>query len=209
VNETPMLFTADMMRALLDGRKTQTRRLYKTRKHPDAGCEIAAHELVREPQHVIDRACPYGGPGDIIWTREAVIGHETPEGLDGVQYVADGAFRPIEKTQEAADQWLKLHTYRGKRGAQVPNIHMPRWARRILLEITGVRIERLQDISDVDAIAEGIGLNACAAGVPMTTPAGETIPRAMYRCLWESINGAGSWDANPWVWVIDFKRRMP
>lgn len=86
---------------------------------------------------------------------------------------------------------------------------MPRWASRVLLEITSVRVERLQGISDADAIAEGIGLTPGAAGVPMTTPPGETMPRAMYRELWESLYGAESWAANPWLWAIEFKRVTP
>lgn len=85
---------------------------------------------------------------------------------------------------------------------------MPQAASRITLEVTSVRVERLQDISDADCVAEGCGALPAAIGCPMTSAPGETIPRAMYRALWESINGSGSWDANPWVWVVEF-RRLP
>ncbi|MNL22532.1 hypothetical protein D3C87_1438830 [compost metagenome] len=83
---------------------------------------------------------------------------------------------------------------------------MPRWACRLALEVTRVRVERLNAINHMDALAEGVGLNASAADVTMTTPAGESLPRVMFRALWEQINGAGTWDVNPWVWVVEFKR---
>ena len=95
----------------------------------------------------------------------------------------------------------------------VPSIHMPRWASRITLEITGVRVERLQDISDEDVIAEGV--NRIAHGregyfyhATRTEPHPRNwcYPDAAYKDLWEQINGPGSWDANPWVWVVEFKR---
>ena len=128
---------------------------------------------------------------------------QPPYGLDGVVYLADGAFREIENTPEAGDAWGVLHSYRGKRGATVPPIHMPRWASRILLEIVAVRVERLQDISEADAEAEG-----CE---PFRHPTHPSIGpfSAGYSALWDSINGAGSWAANPWIWCLTFKRVPP
>jgi hypothetical protein len=185
MKERPILFSAPMVRALLDGCKTQTRRIYKNRKHPDAGCDIAASELVREPQHVIDRICPYGQPSDRLWVREThsvVPDSDETAGYSSVLYAADGG--------EPYGKWK-------------PSIHMFREHSRILLEVTGVRVERLQDISEADAADEGVeyyepshtvGLQPCSAH------------RYAYEDLWREINGSGSWDANPWVWVVEFRR---
>lgn len=199
MKERPILFSAPMVRAILDGRKTQTRRAYKNRKHPDFGCDIAASELVREAQHVIDRACPYGQPGDRLWVRE------TWSSDDGktAWYRADG------ETYNAGLPWR-------------PSIFMPRWASRITLEITGVRVERLNEISTEDAIAEGTPVTwgdwrgqapewaLRSIGPEYGSPGSHLWDNRTtvknYGLLWESINGAGSWAANPWVWCIEFKR---
>lgn len=163
----------------------------------------------------------------MLWVRETCRAHEItdreadndtfrlgfeqpPYGLDGVIYLADGSFRAIENTREASDAWLIMNTYRGKRGATVPPIHMPRWASRILLEIVAVRVERLQDISEADALAEGIHAGAGEfAGCYWCSPAmSGTTAKECYARLWDGIN-PGSWDANPFVWVLEFKRVMP
>jgi hypothetical protein len=205
MKERPILFTSPMVRAVLDDSKTQTRRIAsKPVRHPDLGNLYAPGALVleREPQHVIERACPYGRPGDLLWVRETCRADELPDGQDGVRYLADDHFEPIKATEDAADQWVTMHHYRGGSGGgmigpTVPAIHMPRWASRILLEVTSVSVERLQDISRGDAMAEGC---------PFPNMANATSPRDWYAALWEQINGGGSWDANPWVWVIGFKR---
>lgn len=207
MKERPILFNAPMVRALLDGSKTQTRRVAKPVKHPDLGnlYDPGALVLEREPQHVIERACPYGQPGDRLWVRETCAAWESTDGEDFVHYFADGTYHAIEDTEQAADDWLVMNTYRGKRGATVPGIHMPRWASRILLEIVAVHVERLGAIGEADARAEGVTIEErhmngyCA---------GEFLPPSIraFRELWEGINGAGSWDANPWVWVVKFKR---
>jgi len=150
--------------------------------------------------------CPYGQPGDDkLWVRETCRAEELPSGLDGVRYLADDCFIPIENTEAASDAWLSLAAY-GQRlsGHQkyrkVSAIHMPRWASRITLEITGIRVERLRDISESDALAEGID--------PKFPPDEqvENAARMRYADIWESINGPGSWAANPWVWVVEFRR---
>lgn len=178
--------------------------------------------------------CPYGQPGDRIWVRETSRAHELtdreaeedvyrvmevggletpPYGLDGVVYAADDAFRAIENTREASEAWMVMHSYRGKHGATVPGIHMPRWASRINLEVISVRVERLNEITEADAIAEGIKrytgplrwvryLDAIT-GEPVHNTA-----RDAFFALWVAINGQESLDANPWVWVIKF-RRLP
>lgn len=204
MKERPILFSGAMVRALLAGTKTQTRRAVRKQFAPDAivaevaattpeGWQVSGHSGLwwDDAGACIDDAirCPYGMPGDRLWVREAWARTR----VFGAEFVV---YREGDNRTDYGGPWK-------------PSIHMFRRDSRITLEITGVRVERLQDISDLDAIAEGIGLNASAAGIPMTTPPDLTMPRAMYRDLWESINGAGSWAANPWVWVVEFKRVTP
>jgi hypothetical protein len=215
VVERGILFSAPMVRALLDGTKTQTRRVMKPQ--PVDG---KVHQLRGRFDFFLDVAspealalCPYGVPGDRLWVRETCQGFEQPDGLDGVRYLADGAFRSIENTEAAADAWIKLANYAGKKCPTVPAIHMPRWASRITLELVNVRVERLQDISEKDAIAEGVSAHRyCrqdddAVAFHRIGPVrGNSFPIARYAALWESINGPGSWALNPWVWVVSFRR---
>ena len=211
-----------MVRTVLDGRKTQTRRVVKLPHQNPLGDwqPIAvggehggrAKDGQTIPQqgaiwHTRTGDCllsPYGAPGDRLWVRETCRAEELPGGLDGVRYEADNRFQPIDSTQEAADQWLKLNNYRhcatGKRGLIVPSIHMPRWASRILLEITEVRLERLQDCSESEAEAEGVDFLRHIPDVDETLTA-----KQLYECLWDRINGKRAWNANPWVWVVSFK----
>lgn len=195
--ERPILFSAPMILAILAGQKTQTRRVFKAKNGglwPNKNDLPGMNQLLRK--------CPYGQPGDRLWVRETCRAEELASGLDGVHYMADGAFREIENTPAAADQWLDLNAYRGQQGAQVPSIHMLRWASRILLEIVSVRVERLHECSEADAVAEGCaGGHGSIPGYPYNAMAVEH-----YTWLWEKINGAGSWAANPWVWVVEFKR---
>lgn len=209
MRDRPILFSGAMVRAILNGSKSQTRRIVK----PQPPRTVLSHTLVARDalapsgySFVSDEygeillRCPYGVPGVRLWVRETCRAHELPQGIDGVFYDADGAFRPIENSREAADRWLAMNAYRGAKGATVPAIHMPRWASRITLEITDVRVERLQEISEADCFAEGIQ-QSTNEGLSSDGTA-----RGTYRALWESINGAGSWDKNPYVWVISFHR---
>ena len=112
--------------------------------------------------------------------------------------MGDGRYGPYYLATESAPDTLHWK----------PSIHMPRWASRITLEVTGVRVERLQDISEADAIAEGV-TGVSSGGVTLFTTTGVNCFQAAkdaYAALWELINGPGSWDANPWVWVVEFKR---
>jgi len=204
MRERPILFSGPMVRALLAGTKTQTRRIVKPVRHPDLGNVYAPGALVleHEPQHVIDRCCPYGRPGDRLWVREThmnwwKLDPENPEGPRLFSHVA--AFAADGYVLEPGERWI-------------PSIHMLRAASRILLEITGVRIERLQDISDSDARAEGI---ECWAGdlecgyrnyLDESGQDWTLSPRESFQSLWESINGPASWSANPWVWPLDLRR---
>ena len=183
MKETGMLFTSQMVRAILDGRKTQTRRVAKPVKHPDLGNLYTPGALAmgREPQHVIDRACPLGQPGDRIYVRETFSQHPEWGQL---------AFRADGEEFEDADGWLWEPKW-------IPSIHMPKHLARIWLEITGVRVERIQEIIPDDCIAEG------AWPVEQRELGRGHEAVSAFRELWESTGG--DWNANPWVWAIDFK----
>lgn len=175
----PILMSAPMVRAALEGRKTQTRRIVKP--HPKVLKNGTWYAPYRDENFCYSLGgkqagwtkCPYGKTGDLLWIREAhAIIHLT--GAPTVVYAA-------------TDQ----RSWKYK-----PSIHMPRWASRFTLEITNVRLERLQDISEKDAAVEGYASD------------GDESARIWYAMLWEKINGEGSWAANPWVWVIDFKTHI-
>lgn len=211
MKERPILFNAPMVRALLDGTKTQTQRVLTTRPdcaHPNKADLPGMRQIMR--------TCPYGQPGDRLWVREAWhyrYSSSTPAAnqfLHGIRYQADGTCRelgpmpmdgiglPKQRERRPDESWQEREDYLSAYWRRWrPSIHMPRWVSRITLEITGVRVERLQDISVSDYIAEG-----CHGGDHGDRYAAVE----QYRALWESINGPGSWDANPWVWVVEFRR---
>jgi len=172
MKERPILFGAPMVRALIAGSKTQTRRIVKP------------HHLKFFDQSAVDmvgawdkRPFPYGKPGDRLWVREAWA----PKEIDPECIII--CYRATD--DECNGPWK-------------PSIHMPRWASRITLEITGVRVERLQEISEADAIAEG-----CQNSLHLP---GGRFANENYAHLWWSIHGDESWEKNPWVWVIEFKK---
>lgn len=203
MKERPILFGAPMVRAILAGRKQQTRRVAKPVKHPDLGNIYTPGALVleHEPRHVIERACPYGTPGDRLWVRET---WRTYASLDDIppRSIAPGAGVQYEAGGSNLIGVNRLHGT----GKLRPGMFMPRWASRITLEITAVRVERLQDISNEDALAEGITLHPDHHGKPRDSLYG---PVQTYRDLWESIDGQGSWGVNPWVWVVEFRAVTP
>jgi len=216
VKERPILFSGPMVRAILEGRKTQTRRIMKPQPSDDFQPEVGFYhpsKIDRRSGEYFpgpktfgasdieqDFPCRHGQPGGRLWVRETWRTHERDDGLDGILYRADDAFRQIENTVDAADRWCAVPRSNLWRSS----IFMPRWASRITLEITGVRVERLQEITEKDAIAEGV------EKLPdyVLDPAPHRCCRHIegYCQLWESINGDGSWAQNPWVWVIEFKR---
>jgi len=190
MKEKPILFSGDMVRAILEGTKTQSRRIVKPQPDiavpgpiPGSGvCGRFTPEDEKFGRLGKTIPCPYGHPGDRLWVRETwAMAHGLPPESHlrhQVLYAAD--YAP------------------GMLGCPArPSIHMHRWASRITLEITGVRLERLQEISDADALAEG-----CSAA---DMKSGDCLA-SVYARLWDQINGPGSWAANPWVWVIEFKR---
>jgi len=199
MKERGILFSAPMVRALLAGTKTQTRRVAKTGLYAiDAkihGAETAARELA-----ALVTKSPYGQTGDRLWVRETWV-------CDDYRVQA-GPYLEVPGAREAlfyrADSEQPFESPEGK--FWKPSIHMPRWASRILLEIVAVRLERLNDCSEADARAEGAA--GYEEGIDAPPPDEDAVwsYQASYRRLWESINGAGSWAANPWVWVVQFKR---
>jgi len=174
MKERPILFSAPMVRAILEGRKTQTRRVVKDR-HIDAAPPACFFQWLRE-------RCPYGKPGDRLWVRESFcpIYPQDPHYNGG---------RPIEYDYQATyKHGDRLGDLIGVKKKWKPSIHMPRAASSITLEVTDVRVERLGDVSESDARAEGV----------------QSV--AEFKELWASINGPSSWDANPFVWVVSFRR---
>jgi hypothetical protein len=240
MKERPILFSAPMVRALLDGSKTQTRRVVKLPPAPDhlgewrattiggpdggrtaAGNTVPLQGAIWHTRTGKTLCSPYGQPGDRLWVRET--------------HFAFGRWETRYSAKKGRDEWHfvdmtieceKAYLYEadrprpqplaGKRDGGAtpkwwkrPAIFMPRAASRIDLEGTSVRVERLQDISQADARAEG---------APPSHPSIDRVsrefgyadfPRSWYAQLWEQINGAGSWSANPWVWVVEFKRVKP
>lgn len=207
MTERPILFSAPMVRAIIEGRKTQTRRVL--RPQPSQMPPIEECSWVKKYKHkvwwpsnavqsmcpiddlqgidpawkgLINHVNPFGEPGDRLWVRETIW---LPD--NGEQYVS--YFSDAPDLGDRSPLWHK-----------VPSIHMPRWASRILLEITDVRVERLQEITTEDVIAEGPNFNGLAPGLDCAVEA--------FRNLWSSIHasdGPNGWTANPWVWVIKFK----
>ncbi|HGX3178796.1 TPA: morphogenetic protein [Klebsiella variicola] len=212
MKERGMIFNGEMVRAILDGRKTQTRRIMAPQPADDIErCIFPNPEAIGwksslRHKHGSTTAhfCHYGKPGDRIWVRETFQGplfdydlmdsyckDPTPfEKPEFCVYKADGV--PAPEFYDADDE---LHC------CWRPSIHMPRWASRILLEITDVRVERLNAISQEDAQAEG-----CCYGRGGGVPDFAVTPADHFPTLWASIYGEESWKANGWVWVISFKR---
>lgn len=214
MKEKPILFSGPMVKAILDGRKTQTRRVVKPQP-PDHAIEVfdwQHHNLGEAGCYYDDMDglhfhCKrqYGNVGDRLWVRETARATATEEGIDCIHYSADDYCRSIMVSEYGP--WQKMRSYGGGHARVVPSIHMPRWASRITLEITGVRVELLSDISEEDAIAEGF---KAGDGSPVNGFDTEAkFPAvASFESLWSEINGPGSWSLNPWVWVISFERVM-
>lgn len=241
--ERPIIFSADMVRAILDGRKTQTRRTVKTQ--PPFGCEYVinsagsaaccfatgANPIVWVPptaksvNHLLP--CPYGCPGDRLWVREtwktgSNIDHLSPKLIR--EKFEDTGYRPGDRANGkccpmfyvADDKHLRWggHDVQdfGDWGKTRVSIHMPRWASRITLEVTDVRVERLTSISESDCKAEGVeatayGRDPDAFDERYGTPEGLGRSHKLdFKLLWNRIYGDVAWAANPWVWVVEFER---
>ncbi|HCA4367951.1 TPA: hypothetical protein N3F83_004224 [Klebsiella variicola subsp. variicola] len=213
MREKGLIFNSEMVRAILDGRKTQTRRPIKWKQ--TRFTEIGEREGGRrwpwseDAEHACDfwHPCPFGAVGDRIWVRET--------------------FCPVDDTQYGGEKWVDYRATPKFEASHPagwdcapndaealkwrPSIHMPRWASRILLEITNVRVERLNAISEEDVDAEGFAGDYPTSVFPNLFPGepkdwSHLSMRDCYGVLWKSIYGEESWKANPWVWVIEFKR---
>ena len=231
VKERPILFSGPMVRAILEGRKMVTRRAVKApipnsalrvqayRNHLGSqvfGPVIGQSEKLGEITELTGIKCPYGQPGDRLWVREtwaadaqvdAVAPRDLSQG-EPIHFASDGAARQTGCAMI-------------KPGKGRPSIHMPRWVSRILLEITAVRVERLQDgegetpfesryiAEGINRIHQGDGDYAFHPFKSELGPGSWTDPFDAWRELWVGINGAESWNSNPWVWVVEFKRVKP
>ncbi|EMM8839770.1 hypothetical protein RZM86_002949 [Pseudomonas aeruginosa] len=221
--ERPILFSGPMVRAIIEGRKTVTRRVMKYQPHEDASVTVGNYNVTVVDRHGEQQPgpeafgawwsdgergciCPHGQPGDRLWVREAWAADAQVDAIaprdlsqgEPIWYPADLSVRQTGCSM--------ISKGRGR-----PSIHMPRWASRILLEITAVRVERLQDISEEQAQAEGVKGEQCDHARQACADIGcwGDTAKGAFGFLWESLNGEGSWAANPWVWVVEFKRVTP
>lgn len=253
MKELPIIFSGPMVRAILDGRKTQTRRIVKPpRRWPEfSHCDPFAMPPAvwwwngKHDRVGVRKECPHGQPGDRLWVRETwqdvhplqvAEGRYSQEGRAGIPgppmvkyrtiYRADGEYPRIHFNHpdgSHVDDWpyrsvctgedctrRHLHPAESYTG-WMPSIHMPRWASRITLEVTGVRVERLQDITEDDARAEGIEQTARLVtdrdGTYWVCDSDSDLVGG-FGCLWDSLNAKRApWESNPWVWVIEFRLR--
>ena len=218
MKERPILFNALMVKAILEGRKTQTRRVInpqpegKTLQSNLDGKWLSKkfNGLLLPKIEDLPIHCPYGKIGDRLWVRET-WSTVNLYGEIALAYKADGEITRVVENESFQDEdglinyddpRLEKYSFaawaddllEGKEGNWKPSIHMPRWVSRILLEITNVHVEQLQDISESDCLKEGVG-----------SPILRDCKKPKFMQLWESINVADSWAANPWVWVVEFK----
>lgn len=217
MKERPILFSGPMVRAILDGKKTQTRRIFKGEAFgvPESICRVKSGlskaKLNRlgvmflcdsKPLPIRTfTPCPYGGIGDRLWVRENYgICWEGGGFIDPViNYRADSKQKPIMMKNGLMEKWREFYGRPRKNPWDphkwYPSIFMPRFASRIILEITNIRVERLQDISDSDARDEGVELGD------------HWIYTQAFEELWDTLNAKTyPWSSNPWVWVVDFKK---
>lgn len=237
MKERPILFSAPMVRAILEGRKAQTRRVVKpqpdvlhwqdlqaTPKNGQARFRVVGPDWPDSADD--DIYCPYGQPGDRLWVRETFKEIASGEVKNGYGEVRYGFAYQSDATTRWNERPTIIHDLTGQPATGPmqfqprpwkPSIHMPRRACRLVLEITDVRVERLRDISEADAIAEGIERHREHPELWQRGPLRNDVrptpwtgfPKLAFQALWEGINGTESWDANPWVWAITFKRVQP
>ncbi|HID3656001.1 TPA: morphogenetic protein [Serratia marcescens] len=202
MKERPVIFNGEMVRAILNGRKTQTRRAISDRHLHliDVASQVGeCYPLEYGIDHANSQSyyrehCPFGQVGDRLWVREMFA--------SGLCTKTTLAYRATHKREDLEEGWNETIKW-------TPSIHMPRWASRIMLEITAVRVERLNDISQDDAQAEGMELTGWRPSYsnPDNSGLDETLtPYDNFAMLWGTIYGEENWSANPWVWAISFRR---
>jgi len=212
MSEKGILFNGPMVRAILDGRKTQTRRVVKPQPPPEFDWNPEASLFVRkgDPFGLIRRA-PYS-VGDLLYVRETWApgyDHSAEDGTASIIFRADGAEHVAKAGITTADKWARIFSEDGWDDSRWrPSIHMPKWAARLWLEVTAVRCERLHDISEADAKSEGV--ISAIAGVIDAYP--DPLPLKTFRqgfvSLWQKLSAKPdlTWESNPWVWVFEFRR---
>lgn len=198
MKEHPILFSTDMVRALLNGRKTMTRRIVKARnesglfqvgKTKDTGEVVSIWAINEDEEWQHDMSCPYGKVGDVLWVREKWFAVEREKQGIGNQFL----IFETEWDESGIIESAPLRPLRKKYAfGGHPSIHMPKEFCRIWLEITGIKVERGQDISEEDCYSEGV--------------TNKKFPFKEWERLWTKINGAESWQQNQWVWAISFKK---
>lgn len=201
MKERPILFKGEMVKAILDGRKTQTRRICKPQPHPDFlkrgvvsivpqwPMQDGMRWFMRDGMSELVKS-PYGAPSDRLWVKETW----RPD-----DYAPEDTIYAADIPEEILSEGKGIITWK-------PSIHMSRKRSRLNLEITGLRVERLQDITEHDAYCEGVQLTDDFTGCAEDLNGSYV---TAYEYLWKQINGEKSWDENPWVWVIEFKRLRP
>lgn len=211
-NEHPILFSTPMVQAILDGRKTMTRRLNgldKINQSPDSWLLVGTYHILsndtfeahfqhKATKEIIEVKCNYGLPTDLLWVRETFWKCKN----DGkIIFTANASNKDLSEVS-----LLKID---GPVFKMKPSIHMPKAAARIWLKITGIKVERLQDITDEDAIKEGVDNKTYSFGIRYKDYAFNDFeypyPYMSFQSLWISINGRESWNANPWIWAIEFE----
>ena len=220
MKERPILFSAPMVRAILEGRKTQTRRVAKVKFDTPSSEQLEDYELrgwdcirtfgQHKEEFTLVPPCPYGQRGDRLWVLESFwqygryvyTGRKTEKGKPEIAFEAIGQDVVFDCPEKKPPSRFDIGFHKR------PSIFLERWASRITLEITGLRVERLQDISQADAIAEGVyAFNSQSKGLKVKHYYRSLFPpNKLFKQLWYSINGLKSWDANPWVWVIEFEK---
>lgn len=230
MKERPIPCKAHEVRAILDGRKTQTRRIIKPQPSPCGLRKLKSGDIDAtgfDPAfwYGVDpfteaRKCPYGQPGDRLWVKES--GWERPERTQRMMREGADTWEPFYYDADGLSDG-EVEFFKAQGFKRRPSIHMPRWASRITLEVESVRVESLTEIRERDARAEGIeriprpefgDYHWRNYGPPALINIGTHAEREVhysdpigsYKSLWNSINGQGSWDSNPWVWVIEFKK---
>lgn len=207
MKERPILFNTEMVRAILTGRKTQTRRVVKFKDHQPTTelnflPSVYPHFQFEAGNRHWQAECPYGKKGDVLWVRESclwVMSDHAPDLLEGSRDRTQWVYKASEH-EDFMKYAKEQYGYKWK-----PSIHMPKDAARIWLRITNVRVERLQDITRSEIRREGLICPKELCGDDTHPNYRQWYPQA-WKELWQSINGENSWKANPWVWVVEFER---